>query len=58
MGKKAEIDFASLTVKEIEKLSNYQYGRYKVWVQGKKRKNEIKTNFLKQFQKSCDKYKD
>ena len=58
MGKKAEIDFDSLTVKEIENLTNYQYGRYKVWAQSKKRKNEIKTNFLKQFQKSCDKYKD
>ena len=58
MGRKAEIDFASLTVKEIENLSNYQYSRYKVWAQTKKRKSEIKTNFLKQFQESCEKYKD
>lgn len=58
MGKKSEIDFDSLTVSEINSLSNYQYSKYKVWAQSKKRKNEIKTNFLKQFQQSCDKYKD
>lgn len=58
MGKKTGIDFDSLTVDEIEKLTNYQYSRYKVWAQSKKRKNEIKTNFLKQFQKSCEKYED
>ena len=58
MGKRSNIDFASLTVEQVARLNTYQYERYKLWLQTKRRKNEIKTDFLKQFQKSCEKYKD
>lgn len=54
--KKNNIDYASLTIEEIQSLNNYQYYKYKVWAESKKRRDKAKTDFLHHFEESCSKY--
>ena len=56
--KKNNIDYASLTIEEIQSLNNYQYYKYKVWAESKKRRDKAKTDFLHHFEESCSKYAD
>ena len=60
MGKRSNIDFASLKVADIPKLNGYQRHRYDVWVKTQERKKQIKNDnvhgFVECFNKSCEAY--
>lgn len=60
MGKKNNIDYASLTVADIPKLNLYQRHKFEVWVKTQERKKEIRNNnahgFGDYLAESCNVY--
>ena len=62
MGKRSNIDFASLKVADIPKLNGYQRHRYDVWVKTQERKKQIKNDnvhgFCDYLTNSCSVYSD
>lgn len=51
-------DFEHMTIEEVKGLSAYQQHRYRVWVEGRKKKKEIQSDFNNFLNKSCEKYRE
>ena len=60
MGKKSNIDYASLTVADIPKVSGHQRHKYDVWIKTQERKKQIRNDnvhgFGECFAESCNVY--